>query len=151
MFMSKFIKKLNKKQEIDLPNDYIPHEDEEFLSARQLAYFKRSLEEWRAEILHGTAETIEHLQTDEKHLPDIADRASHESERALELRTRDRQRKLIPKIDEALRRIESGSYGYCQKTGEPIGIKRLIARPIATLSVEAQEMHEREEKIYQQK
>ena len=150
--LGRFLKKFGKQESPgDLLDDYVPSEEEEFMSARQLAFFKRSLEAWREDILNGTAETIEHLQTDEKHFPDITDRASHESERALELRTRDRQRKLIPKIEDALRRIDSGHYGYCEKTGEPIAIKRLIARPIATLSIEAQEMHEREEKIYHDK
>ncbi len=150
--LSRFLKRFNKKESLDdLPDDYVPSEDEPFMSAHQLAYFKRSLEKWRDAILNDTAETIEHLQTDEKHLPDATDRASYETERALELRTRDRQRKLIPKINEALRRIEIGSYGYCEKTGEPISLKRLIARPIATLGIEAQEMHERQEKIYYHK
>ena len=150
--LGRFLKQFGKQDKPqNLPDDYIPSEEEEFLSARQLAFFKRKLETWREEILNGTAETIEHLQTEDKHFPDATDRASYEAERTLELRTRDRQRKLIPKIDEALRRIDSGHYGYCEQTGEPISIKRLIARPIATLSVEAQEMHEREEKIYHDK
>ena len=127
---------------------YRPSEDEPFMNERQLEYFKQKLLNWKEEILRESRETLSHLQTDTENHPDIADRASSETDKALELRTRDRQRKLISKIDEALRRIEDGIYGYCEETGEPIGLKRLEARPIATLSVEAQERHERRERIY---
>ena len=114
----------------------------------QRAYFRRKLLNWRDEILRSTKETLEHLQNDSEQHADIADRATSESERALELRARDRQRKLISKIDEALARIDGGTYGYCEETGEPISLKRLDARPIATLSVESQERHERRERVY---
>lgn len=118
------------------------------MNPRQREYFRRKLEDWKSEILRESRETLENLQEESTNHPDMADRASSESDRALELRTRDRQRKLIAKIDAALKRIEDGTYGYCEATGEPIGIARLDARPIATLSVEAQEMHERREKVY---
>lgn len=118
------------------------------MNPRQREYFRRKLEDWKSEILRESRETLENLQEESTNHPDMADRASSESDRALELRTRDRQRKLIAKIDAALKRIEDGTYGYCEETGEPIGIARLDARPIATLSVEAQEMHERREKVY---
>ena len=118
------------------------------MSERQLEYFKLKLFGWKEDILRESRETLSHLQTDTENHPDIADRASSETDRSLELRTRDRQRKLISKIDEALRRIEDGSYGYCEETGEPIGIARLEARPIATLSLEAQERHERRERVH---
>lgn len=118
------------------------------MSPRQREYFRRKLEAWKDEILRESRETLENLQEENTNHPDMADRASSESDRALELRTRDRQRKLIAKIDAALKRIEDGSYGYCEETGEPIGLARLDARPIATLSLEAQEMHERREKVY---
>lgn len=131
-----------------LERDYSPTEDEEFMNPRQREYFRRKLEDWKSEILRESRETLENLQEESTNHPDMADRASSESDRALELRTRDRQRKLIAKIDAALKRIEDGTYGYCEETGEPIGIARLDARPIATLSVEAQEMHERREKVY---
>lgn len=131
-----------------LPEDYTPSEDEPFMNELQRAYFRRKLLNWRDEILRSTKETLEHLQNDSEQHADIADRATSESERALELRARDRQRKLIAKIDEALARIEEGTYGYCEETGEPISLKRLDARPIATLSVEAQERHERRERVY---
>lgn len=129
-----------------LEASYTPSNDEEFMSPRQLEYFRAKLEGWKAEILEGSKSTINNLQEDSSSLPDIVDRASAESDKALELRTRDRQRKLISKIDAALRRIESGTYGYCDETGEPIGLKRLEARPTATLSLEAQERHERRER-----
>lgn len=132
---------------IELPEDYRPSENEPFMNERQRAYFKRKLIDWRQEILKESKETLENLQRLEQH-PDTTDRASSESERGLELRARDRQRKLIAKIDAALERIENGTYGYCQETGEPIGVKRLEARPVATLSLEAQERHERRERIY---
>jgi DnaK suppressor protein len=131
----------------DLPDDYRPSEDEPFMNDRQREYFRRKLLDWKDEILRSSRETLENLQESEHH-PDLTDRASSETDRALELRARDRQRKLIAKIDAALERIEDGSYGYCEETGEPIGVKRLDARPIATLSVEAQERHEKREKIY---
>lgn len=128
--------------------DYRPSEDEPFMNDRQKDYFRRKLIEWKNEILRESKCTLDQLQEDDHHLPDLTDRASSETEKALELRTRDRQRKLISKIDAALRRIETGEYGYCEETGEPIGIRRLEARPIATLSLEAQERHERMEKVH---
>jgi DnaK suppressor protein len=128
--------------------DYRPTEDEPFMNPRQREYFRQKLERWKDEILRESRETLENLQEESQNHPDMADRASSESDRALELRTRDRQRKLISKIDAALKRIEDGTYGYCEETGDPIGIARLDARPIATLSLEAQEMHERREKVY---
>ena len=128
--------------------EYRPTEDEPFMNPRQREYFRRKLETWRDDILRESRETLDNLQEESQNHPDMADRASSESDRALELRTRDRQRKLISKIDAALKRIEEGTYGYCEETGDPIGIARLDARPIATLSLEAQEMHERREKVY---
>src|SRR5688572_18700275 len=128
--------------------EYRPSEDEPFMNERQRQYFRDKLLSWKEDILRESKETLEHLQDENNVLPDIVDRASTETDRALELRTRDRQRKLIAKIDAALHRIEDGSYGYCEETGDPIGIARLDARPIATLSLEAQEMHERREKVY---
>jgi DnaK suppressor protein len=129
-------------------DSYRPSDKEPFMNPRQKEYFRNKLELWREEILRESRETLENLQEESQNHPDMADRASSESDRALELRTRDRQRKLIAKIDAALKRIEDGTYGYCEETGEPIGIARLDARPIATLSLEAQEMHERREKVY---
>ncbi|MDP3173681.1 MAG: RNA polymerase-binding protein DksA [Phenylobacterium sp.] len=129
-------------------SQYRPSEDEEFMNPRQLEYFKQKLLNWKEDILKESRETLTHLQSETENHPDIADRASSETDRALELRTRDRQRKLIAKIDEAIRRIEDGSYGYCEETGEPIGVARLDARPIATLSLEAQERHERRERVH---
>ena len=131
-----------------LSANYRPSESEPFMNARQKEYFRRKLLNWKNEILQENKETLKHLQSDTSQHPDIADRASDESERALELRTRDRQRKLIGKINAALQRIEEGSYGYCEETGEPIGLKRLDARPVATLSIEAQERHEKREKVF---
>jgi DnaK suppressor protein len=128
--------------------EYRPSEDEEFMNERQLEYFKQKLLDWKEDILRESRETLVHLQAETENHPDLADRATSETDRALELRTRDRQRKLISKIDEALRRIEDGSYGYCEETGEPIGVARLDARPIATLSLEAQERHERRERVH---
>ena len=128
--------------------EYRPTEDEPFMNPRQREYFRRKLENWREEILRESRETLENLQEESQNHPDMADRASSESDRALELRTRDRQRKLISKIDAALKRIDDNTYGYCEETGDPIGIARLDARPIATFSLEAQEMHERREKVY---
>ncbi|MFN3514090.1 MAG: RNA polymerase-binding protein DksA [Phenylobacterium sp.] len=128
--------------------EYRPSEDEEFMNERQLEYFKQKLLNWKEDILRESRETLAHLQSETENHPDLADRATSETDRALELRTRDRQRKLISKIDEALRRIEDGSYGFCEDTGEPIGLARLEARPIATLSLEAQERHERRERVH---
>lgn len=136
------------KAESFLPDDYRPAENEPFMNDRQLEYFRRKLLTWKQDLLDQSAETIEGLQGSARSVPDIADRASEETDRALELRTRDRQRKLISKIDSALRRIEEGEYGYCEKTGDPISLKRLDARPIATMSLEAQERHERREKVH---
>ncbi len=127
---------------------YTPAEDEPFMNERQLEYFRRKLIKWKNELLEESRDTIEGLQDSTRNIPDIADRASEETDRALELRTRDRQRKLVAKIDAALRRIENGEYGYCEKTGEPISLKRLDARPIATMTLEAQERHERREKVH---
>lgn len=127
---------------------YRPSEDEPFMCDRQKEYFKKKLLTWKEDILAENQGTLDNLQEENNQMADIADRASSETEKALELRTRDRQRKLISKIDSALRRIETGEYGYCDDTGEPIGVRRLDARPIATLSLEAQERHEREEKVY---
>ena len=127
---------------------YRPSEDEDFMNPRQLEYFRQKPLNWKEDILRESGETLKHLQSETENHPDLADRASSETDRALELRTRDRQRKLISKIDEAMRRIEDGSYGYCEDTGEPIGVARLDARPIATLSLEAQERHERRERVH---
>ena len=128
--------------------EYRPSEDEPFMNPRQREYFRTKLLNWKDEILRESRMTLENLQEESQNHPDMADRASSESDRSLELRTRDRQRKLIAKIDAALKRIEDGTYGYCEETGDPIGIARLDARPTATLSPEAQEMHERREKVY---
>ncbi len=133
---------------IELTEDYRPTEDEPFMNERQREYFRRKLLDWKDEILRESKETLQHLQDDNINLPDIADRASSETDRAIELRARDRQRKLIAKIDAALKRIDEGTYGYCEETGDPISLKRLDARPIATLSIEAQERHERRERVY---
>ncbi|MEH6548167.1 MAG: RNA polymerase-binding protein DksA [Sneathiella sp.] len=133
---------------VQIPDEYRPSEDEPFMNPRQQEYFREKLLRWRNEILADASQTIANLQEETIKEPDIADRASTESERALELRTRDRQRKLIGKIDAALRRIDDDLYGYCDETGEPIALKRLEARPVATLSLEAQERHERREKVY---
>src|SRR6476646_1430269 len=127
---------------------YKPSDDEPFMNDRQREYFRRKLIAWRESILAESRETLAALQNENENHPDFADRASSETDRAIELRARDRQRKLIAKIDLAIGRIEDGSYGYCEETGEPIALKRLDARPIATLSVEAQERHERRERIY---
>ncbi|MFZ4602150.1 MAG: RNA polymerase-binding protein DksA [Alphaproteobacteria bacterium] len=127
---------------------YRPTEDEPFMNDRQLDYFRRKLLAWKDEILDESRATIANLQLETVSLPDLADRATSETDRSLELRTRDRQRKLIAKIEAALRRIEDGSYGYCEETGEPIALSRLEARPIATLSLEAQERHERRERVH---
>ncbi len=136
------------KAENNFDADYRPAEDEPFMNERQLEYFRQKLLAWKASILEESRGTIEDMQEGTRNIPDITDRASEETDRALELRTRDRQRKVVAKIDAALRRIEDGSYGYCEDTGEPISLKRLDARPIATLSLEAQERHERKERVH---
>ncbi|MBS3847896.1 RNA polymerase-binding protein DksA [Devosia sp. J2-20] len=128
--------------------EYRPSDDEPFMNPRQRDYFRAKLNAWKDDILRESRETLDNLQEESQNHPDMADRASSESDRSLELRTRDRQRKLISKIDAAIKRIDDGSYGYCEETGDPIGLARLDARPIATLSLEAQEMHERREKVY---
>jgi DnaK suppressor protein len=127
---------------------YRPTDKEPFMNERHREYFRQKLLNWREDILRETKETLQHLQDECQNHPDFADRASSETDRAIELRARDRQRKLIAKINSALQRIEDGSYGYCEETGEPISIKRLEARPIATLSIESQERHERRERVY---
>ncbi len=136
------------KAEVFLPDDYRPAEDEPFMNDRQLEYFRRKLIEWKADLLSDSRDTVAGMKDQTRNIPDIADRASEETDRSLELRTRDRQRKLVSKIDAALRRIEEGEYGFCEITGEPISLKRLDARPIATMSLEAQERHERREKVH---
>jgi len=133
-----------------LGGPYRPTDKEPFMNERQREYFRVKLVEWREDILKEAKETLQHLQDESQNHPDLADRASSETDRAIELRARDRQRKLIAKIDAALARIEDGTYGYCEETGEPIAIKRLEARPIATLSIEAQERHERRERVYRE-
>ncbi|MBL6862169.1 RNA polymerase-binding protein DksA [Pelagibacterales bacterium] len=130
-----------------LPKNYSPSTDEKFMNAKQKEFFRVKLNDWKAEIHKESRETVENLQ-DSNSPADISDRATQESEKALELRTRDRQRKLIGKIDEAISRIDNGTYGYCEVTGEPIGLARLEARPVTTLSIEAQELHERSEKLH---
>lgn len=136
------------KSEVFLPEDYRPAEDEPFMNERQLEYFRRKLMIWKSDLLDDSKHTIEELQDTTRNIPDITDRATEETNRALELRTRDRQRKLVAKIDEALRRIDEGEYGYCMETGAPISLKRLDARPTATLCLEAQERHERRERVH---
>ena len=136
------------KADVILPDNYKPSEDEPFMNAKQLEYFQRKLLSWKADLLVETSETLEGLQGTTRNIPDSADRASEETDRSLELRTRDRQRKLVTKIDSALQRIAEGEFGYCEVTGEPISLKRLDARPIATMSLEAQERHERKEKVH---
>lgn len=136
------------KSEVILDTDYRLVEDEPFMNERQVEYFRRKLLNWKAGLLEDTKDTIEDMQEGTRNIPDVADRASEETDRALELRTRDRQRKLVSKIDQALRRIEEGEFGYCSDTGNPISLKRLDARPIATMSLEAQERHERKEKVH---
>jgi DnaK suppressor protein len=131
-----------------LPPDYRPSEDEEFMNPMQLEYFRQKLLRWRGELIEESSETLQHLKEESLLKPDLTDRASLETERAIELRTRDRERKLIAKIDAALMRIEDGSYGFCEDSDEPIGLRRLEARPIATLSLEAQERHERMERTH---
>lgn len=136
------------KPEVFLPEDYRPAEDEPFMNDRHLEYFRRKLLAWKHELMEQSNETLVGLAESARNVPDIADRASEETDRALELRTRDRQRKLVSKIDAALRRIENGEFGYCEMTGEPISLKRLDARPIATMTLEAQERHERRERVH---
>jgi len=135
---------------VTLPPDYVPSEDEPFMNDTMREYFRQKLLRWRAELLRESDETLQHLQEGGMQEPDIADRASAEADRALELRTRDRERKLISKIDAAIGRVADGYYGYCEETGEPISIRRLEARPIATLSIEAQERHERLERTHRE-
>lgn len=136
------------KAESFLPEDYMPAEDEPFMNERQVEWFRRELLNQRAELLNESKSTIEGLQDGTRNIPDVADRASEETDRALELRIRDRQRKLVAKIDSALRRIDEGEFGFCAATGDPISLRRLVARPTTTLSLEAQERHERREKVH---
>ena len=140
------VNKINKRK-----NNYEPSDKEEFMNPKQLKYFKNLLQTWKNDLLQESSNTLDHLKEESSNKPDNADRASIESERSLELRTRDRERKLLNKINKALRKIDEGTYGYCEETNKPISIARLKARPIATLSIEAQEMHERFEKIYKEK
>ena len=137
-------------KQIKLPKNYRPSEDEKFMNARQKAYFRNKLLSWWDEIVRQNRETVSHLHEDTGKHPDSTDRATSETDRALELRARDRQRKLIDKIEIAIERIENGTYGYCEETGEPISLRRLDARPVATLSVEAQERHERRERVHRE-
>lgn len=133
---------------LDVQDDYRPSDDEPFMNERQRNYFRKKLVAWKEDILAEARDTLATMQDDTVNHPDLTDRASSETDRSIELRARDRQRKLIAKIDAALRRIDEGTYGYCEETGDPITLKRLDARPIATLSLEAQERHERREKVY---
>ena len=142
------IKGTKMKAENFLPDDYRPAEDEPFMNERQEEYFRRKLLNWKAELMEDTRDTVAGMKDQTRNIPDVADRASEETDRSLELRTRDRQRKLVAKIDGALRRLDEGEFGYCSITGEPISLKRLDARPIATMSLEAQERHERREKVH---
>jgi DnaK suppressor protein len=135
-------------KKIIIDDKYRPSEEEPFMNERQKEYFRRKLNLWKSEILREAQNTLVALQSESENHPDLADRASSETDRAIELRARDRQRKLIAKIDAALARLEDGTYGYCEDTGEPISLRRLEARPIATLSLEAQERHERNERVY---
>jgi DnaK suppressor protein len=135
---------------VKLPDDYRPSDDEPFMSTMQRAYFRQKLQKWKDDIIRETMETLQVLHDDTLQHPDLADRATHETDRALDLRARDRQRKLISKIEAAIRRIDDGSYGYCDETGEPISLKRLDARPVATLTLEAQERHERRERVHRE-
>ena len=135
---------------VTLSPDYTPSEDEEFMNPMQMEYFRQMLLNWRSELIQEAGETLNNLNSGNLQQPDMADRASLETDHQLELRTRDRERKLIIKIDEALSRIENGSYGFCQDTDEPIGLRRLMARPIAVLSLEAQERHERQERTHRE-
>jgi DnaK suppressor protein len=136
------------KKKINIEEGYRPRDDEPFMNERQREYFRHKLNTWKSEILREAQTTLVALQSESENHPDLADRASSETDRAIELRARDRQRKLIAKIDSALARIDDGTYGYCEETGEPISLRRLEARPIATLSIEAQERHERNERVY---
>lgn len=136
------------KAETFLPEDYRPVESEPFMNELQTEYFRRKLLDWKSDLMGDSRDTVASMKDQTRNIPDVADRASEETDRALELRTRDRQRKLVSKIDAALRRIEDGEYGYCEMTGEPISLKRLDARPIAIMSLEAQERHERREKVH---
>lgn len=136
------------KKKNSLPEGYVPSEDEPFMNPQQVEYFRAKLHDWKDELLEGSREMIETLQDGTRNIPDVNDRASEETDRALELRTRDRARKLVNKIEAALRRIDEGEFGYCSVTGDPISLKRLEARPIATMSLEAQEKHERREKVH---
>ena len=138
------------KSEVLVPNDYFPLDDEPFMNEIQVEYFRQKLISWKNELVSDSKDTIGSLQDSTRAIPDISDRASEETDRALELRTRDRQRKLVAKIDSALRRIEDGEFGYCEETGDPISLRRLDARPIATMSLEAQERHERREKVHRE-
>ena len=140
------VNKINKKK-----INYEPNDKEEFMNPKQVKYFKNLLQTWKNDLLQESSNTLDHLKEESSNNPDNADRASIESERSLELRTRDRERKLLNKINKALRKIDEGTYGYCEETNKPISIARLKARPIATLSIEAQEMHEKFEKIYKEK
>jgi DnaK suppressor protein len=133
---------------VELPEGYMPSQDEPFMNELQQAYFRQKLNDWRDDILRESAETLQNLQQDNLREPDVADRASSETDWSVELRTRDRQRKLVSKIDAAIRRLEEGEYGYCEVSGEPISLRRLDARPIATMTIEAQEAHERAEKVH---
>jgi len=144
----KLIKNTKFNERAKVSSSYFPSEEEDFMNQKQLAFFKNKLLDWREELLIESSQTLMKLQENTSSVPDLADRASTESDRSLELRTRDRERKLVSKINSALQRIYDGSYGFCKETDEPIGIKRLIARPIATLSIEAQERHEKRERVY---
>ena len=149
MTMSKAAKGMDKvNQQNFLADDYRPADDEPFMNDRQIEYYRRKLIDWKAELLEGSRDTIETMKDGTRNIPDVNDRASEETDRALELRTRDRARKLVGKIDAALRRIDEGEFGYCSVTGDPISLKRLDARPIATMSLEAQEKHERRERVH---
>jgi DnaK suppressor protein len=136
------------KVETFIPDNYTPAEDEPFMNDRQIEYFRRKLLNWKSDLMEDTRDTVAGMKDQTRNIPDVADRASEETDRSIELRTRDRQRKLVSKIDAALRRIDEGEFGYCSITGEPISLKRLDARPIATMSLEAQERHERREKVH---
>ena len=146
--MSPAFKGTKMKAETFLPEDYRPADSEPFMNDMQVEYFRRKLLNWRGELLEGSRDTVAGMKDQTRSIPDVADRASEETDRSLELRTRDRQRKLVSKIDGALRRIDEGEFGYCSKTGEPISLKRLDARPIAIMSLEAQERHERRKKVH---
>lgn len=149
MTLTEFVNDTGKiKKKNSLPADYVPSDDEPFMNNNQIEYFRWKLLDWKDELLVGSREMIETLQDGTRNIPDVNDRASEETDRALELRTRDRARKLVNKIEAALRRIDEGEFGYCSVTGDPISLKRLEARPIATMSLEAQEKHERREKVH---